>query len=418
MRIVDVCAFYSPAGGGVRTYIDAKLKAASRLGHEMIVIAPGERESIECRGPGAYIATIPAPLLPVDRRYRYFHDERALHRALDAWCPDHLEVSSPWSSAAMAGRWQGAATRSLVMHCDPLAAYAYRWFGGIATTTAIDRLFGWFWRHLRRLDAMFDLVVCANQQLAQRLGFGGIAKAETVAMGVEAGIFSPSLRSTDLRASVLQSLGLDRDATLLIGVGRLSSEKRWDMVIRAVEAISAARPLGLLLVGEGPRGRQLRRLAERRCNTLLLPHLTNRHELARLLASADALVHGCEAETFCMVAAEARASGIPLIVPDGGAAADQSVRGAGGVYRAGSRQALERALGEFIDRGREEQRMRAALHSDVRTIDEHFGQLFARYSRLRPERRPEPGHALSIKLRPDCHTNRLHEPDCVTARIT
>ena len=414
MRIVDVCAFYSPAGGGVRTYIDAKLKAAARLGHEMIVIAPGARESIIRRGPGAYIATIPSPYLPVDRRYRYFHDEPALHRALDSWRPDHVEVSSPWSSAAMAGRWQGAATRSLVMHCDPLAAYAYRWFGGIATTTAIDRLFGWFWRHLRRLDAMFDLVVCANQQLAQRLGFGGIAKAETVAMGVEAGVFSPTLRSPDLRASALQSLGLDRYATLLIGVGRLSSEKRWDMVIRATEAIATARPLGLLLVGEGPRGRQLRRLAERSHSALVLPHLSDRHELARLLASADALVHGCEAETFCMVAAEARASGIPLIVPDRGAAADQLVPGAGSMYRAGSQHALGRALHAFIDQGREPQRKHAALHSEVRTIDEHFGQLFARYSRLRPDRRPEPSHAGSIKLRPDCHTNPLAGRDCAT----
>ena len=415
MRIVDVCAFYTPAGGGVRTYIDAKLKAASRLGHEMIVIAPGAREEVFCRAPGAFIATIPAPYLPFDRRYRYFDDEPALHRALDGWCPDHLEVSSPWSSAIMAGRWQGAATRSLVMHCDPLAAYAYRWFGGIATTGAIDRLFGWFWRHLRRLDAMFDLVVCANRQLAERLDNGGVAKAETVAMGVEAGVFSPSLRSPELRASALRSLGLDQDATLLIGLGRLSSEKRWDMVIRAIEAVAATKPLGLVLAGEGPRRQQLQRLADRNTGTLLLPALTDRHELARLLASADALVHGCEAETFCMVAAEARASGIPLIVPDRGAAADQLVPAAGGVYRAGSQRALERAISDFIDYGAELQRMRATLHSDVRTIDEHFGQLFARYSRLRPDSPSLASHGDCIKLLPDCHTRRVSGRDCAAA---
>jgi len=384
MRIVDVCAFYTPAGGGVRTYVDAKLKAASRLGHEIIVIAPGAREELVRRGPGAFVATIPSPVLPVDWRYRYFHDERALHRALDVWRPDHLEVSSPWSSATMAGRWHGAATRSLVMHCDPLAAYAYRWFGGIATTSAIDRLFGWFWRHLRRLDAMFDLVVCANRQLTQRLGRGGVGKAETVAMGVETGVFSPALRSPELRASVLQSFGLDREATLLIGVGRLSSEKRWDMAIRAVAAIAAAKPIGFILVGEGSSRPQLQRLAEKGGGAaLVLPALTDRRELARLMASADALVHGCEAETFCMVAAEARASGIPLIVPDRGAAADQLVHGAGGAYSSGSQQALERMIGDFIDGGTELQRRRAALSTEVRTIDEHFGQLFDRYDRLR-----------------------------------
>ena len=115
-----------------------------------------------------------------------------------------------------------------------------------------------------------------------------------------------------------------------------------------------------------------------------------------------------------MVAAEARASGIPLIVPDRGAAADQLVPGAGSMYRAGSQQALERALHAFIVQEREPQRKHAALHSEVRTIDEHFGQLFARYYRLRPDRRPEPSHAGSIKLRPDCHTNPLAGQDCAT----
>ncbi|HYX47808.1 MAG TPA: glycosyltransferase family 1 protein, partial [Sphingomicrobium sp.] len=41
MRIVDVSAFYSPFGGGVRTYVEAKFRAAARFGHEVVVIAPG-----------------------------------------------------------------------------------------------------------------------------------------------------------------------------------------------------------------------------------------------------------------------------------------------------------------------------------------------------------------------------------------
>ena len=50
MRIADVSAFYTPAGGGVRTYVEAKLKAAARFGHELVMIVPGPRQ----RGrPGA-----------------------------------------------------------------------------------------------------------------------------------------------------------------------------------------------------------------------------------------------------------------------------------------------------------------------------------------------------------------------------
>lgn len=385
MRIADVCAFYTPAGGGVRTYVEAKLRAAARFGHEIVVIAPGERHQIIKRGPGAVLVTIPSPRLPVDRRYRYFDDERALHSVLDAWRPDHVEASSPWSSATMVGRWQGAASRSLVMHSDPLAAYAYRWLGGFLPTHRIDGLFGWFWRHLRGLGRLFDTVICANGQLAERLREGGVANTETLRMGVEAGLFSPSLRSPLLREEALSALGLDAGATLLVGIGRFSAEKRWDMVMRAVGEASRRRDVGLLLVGDGSKRGKLELLAERIDRVAVLPRIGDRDELARLLASADALVHGCEAETFCMVAAEARASGIPLVVPDRGAAADQLVQGAGTTFRAACEISLERAIGRFIERGPELQRAAAARSSHVRTMDEHFSDLFQRYEALVPQ---------------------------------
>jgi alpha-1,6-mannosyltransferase len=390
MRIVDVCAFYSPFGGGVRTYVDAKLRVASHFGHELIVIAPGEQNSVRRIGPGAVLATIASPTLPVDRKYRYFDDEAALHRLLDAWQPDHVEASSPWSSATMVGRWQGAATRSLVMHADPLAAYAYRWLGGLVPTPVIDRWFARFWSHLRGLDGMFDLVVCANDSLTARLRDGRVHGAETIRMGVEPGLFSPRLRNLELRTNILESLGLDSSAVLLIGVGRLAGEKRWDMVVRAAGECARGRRIGLLLVGEGPKRRKLLQLADRLGHVALVPGVADRAELARLLASADALVHGCEAETFSMVAAEARASGIPLIVPDRGAAADHLVPGAGFAYRAACQRSLESAIHGFVDRGPELQRALAARHSEVRTINEHFEELFSRYAMLDERRTSAP----------------------------
>jgi len=384
MRIADVSAFYTPSGGGVRTYAEAKLRAAARFGHEMILIVPGERHEVIKRGPGAVLVTIPSPLLPVDRRYRYFDDEAAIHAALDAWQPDHVEASSPWSSAAMVGRWQGGASRSLVMHADPLAAYAYRWLGGFIPTPAIDRMFGWFWRHLRGLGRMFDSVICANDQLTRRLTDGGVENVETIRMGVEAGLFSPALRSPELREQALCALGLDASATLLVGLGRFSSEKRWEMVLRAVGSAARHQDVGLLLVGDGRKRAKLELLADRTRTAMVLPQITDRDELARLLASADALVHGCEAETFCLVAAEARASGTPMIVPDRGAAIDQLVPGGGTVYRGASEVSLERALERFIGRGPELQRAAAVRSRLARTMDEHFADLFARYEQLAP----------------------------------
>ena len=141
-------------------------------------------------------------------------------------------------------------------------------------------------------------------------------------------------------------------------------------------------PLGILLVGDGRQRARLELLAGRLASCTIWPRIEDRNELACLMASADALVHGCEAETFCLVAAEARASGIPIIVPDRGAALDQLAGGGGTSYRAGSEQDLTQAIGAFIERGPQLQRAAATRSSRVRTMDEHFAALFARYEQL------------------------------------
>jgi alpha-1,6-mannosyltransferase len=209
-------------------------------------------------------------------------------------------------------------------------------------------------------------------------------------MGVEPGVFSPTLRSSSLRKTALAGLGLDPDGLLFVGVGRLSAEKRWDIVLRAVGESGRKLGVGMLLVGDGSKRQRLEILAEQYRNVALLPPITDRTELARLLASSDALIHGCEAETFCLVAAEARASGVPLIVPDRGGAIDQLIEGAGTSYAAGRERSLKQAIERFVARGPELQRAAAVRASHPRTMDEHFADLFARYEALAPERTLQP----------------------------
>lgn len=377
MRIVDVCAFYTPHGGGVRTYVERKLKVASALGHEMIVLAPGADDAVVERAPGALLATIKAPTFALDRRYRYFDDEASLHRALDSWRPDVVEASSPWSSASMVARWRGDAVRSLVMHADPLSAYAYRWFGTVASIGTIDRTFERYWRHLRRLDQAFDLVVTASENLTRRLRGGGLGKVATIPMGVEPGYFSPERRDPLLREELLARCGLGPEATLLLGVGRYSPEKRWSMVIDAAIAAGVHAPVGLALVGEGRHGDRLIARAGGSPHIVVGQPVKDRTRLAAIMASADALVHGCEAETFCMVAAEAKASGLPLIVPDRGGAADHATGDQDRLYEAANGQSLrDTILAAAADR------RPVSLWRRPRQMDEHFAELFARYAAL------------------------------------
>jgi alpha-1,6-mannosyltransferase len=383
MRIVDVCAFYSPDGGGVKTYIDRKLAAGPAAGHEIIVIAPGETSRVEERGPRARIVYLEQPRFPLDRKYHYFRDEVALHATLDALEPDIVEASSPWRSARLVGEWAGKAPRVLIMHADPLSAYAYRWFGKLASRDTIDRQFGWFWRHLLNLDRQFAGTVTAGPSLSDRLIEGGMTNVVTNPMGVADPVFSPSLRDEGLRARLLERCALPESATLLIAAGRHAPEKRWPMVIEAVTAAGTKAPVGLLLVGDGRDRAKVVRAASDNPHIHLASSIADRDELARLFASCDALIHGCEAETFCMVASEARSSGLPLIVPDGGGAADQARESGGWTYSSGDASSAAAAITTFLAADRKSVRKQAVANSlYVRTMDSHFIDLFSYYESL------------------------------------
>ena len=330
MKLIDVCEFYAPRGGGVRTYVEARFAAAARLGHELVVVAPGPENRTEPRAGAGRLVYVAAPGLPVDRRYGMFWESAPVFDLLDRERPDVVEASSPWRAGWLVRDWPGAALKSLFMHHDPLSVWAYRWFDGIAGRHDVDRAFDWMWAYLRRLSAPFDQVISASPSLTRRLEASRIGPVATTPMGVEAGRFSPVLRDEALRASLLERCGHGADAALLLGVGRHTPEKRWPCVIDAVSAVAARRPVGLVLVGEGHDQPAVFRRVAGDPHVQVLATVRDRVLLARLMASADLLVHGSSAETFGFVAAEALASGLPVIAPDEGAVADLRRRPRGG----------------------------------------------------------------------------------------
>jgi len=163
---------------------------------------------------------------------------------------------------------------------------------------------------------------------------------------------------------------------LLIGVGRHGPEKRWPLVIDAVTAAGFDRPVGLIIVGDGRERTRVTRQVASNPHIQLLSPIADRQALARLMASCDALIHGCEAETFSIVVAEAVAAGLPVIVPDRGAAADHAESGRDFVYKSANAADAARAIGAFLDSDQQ------ARRTPVRTMDDHFSSLFALYEEL------------------------------------
>ena len=391
MKIVDVAEFYSATSGGVRTYVDQKFLAAAAQGHSLIVIAPGKENREETREGGRLI-WVKAPQMPFDTNYHVFWGGEDVWRILDREAPDVVEGSSPWRGGWLAARWQGPAARALFMHADPVAVYPQTLLSGMLAPATIDRLFGWFWSYLRRLNNHFDSCVVAGAWLAARFEQHGLKNLQVVPFGVDTKFFGPGRRDEALRVSMLAACGLGPEAALLINVGRHHPEKRIPMLIDAVTRAQQTRPIGLYIVGDGLSHGSVRAKAADAAHIHVAGRVTDRALVSRMMASADALLHGSTAETYGFVVAEALCCGTPLVVPRAGGAGDLASPGYAETYAPGDSDDAAAAILRLLARDRSDMATAAlaAGTSKVGDIDAHFVKLFAHYAALIDRRKSRP----------------------------
>lgn len=383
LRIVDVNEFYSPTGGGVRTYIDRKMGIMADLGHELIVIAPGREDAVEERPGGGRIIYVKTGRLPLDANYGLFWDAAPVTRLLDELRPDLVETSSPWRLAWIVGQWRGNAVKVFFMHNDNVAAYPLRWFEGVAAQDRIEDAFAWYSRYMISFLDNYDAVVTNGPALEKRLRARGVRIDAAMPLGIERGHFSPDLRDGKLRAALLAQCGLPAEGHLLLGLGRHHAEKRWGMVADAVSLAGASIPVGMILIGAGVASRRIEKRIAGSPHIRMFRPIYDRERLARIMASCDALIHGSEAEPFGLVASEAMAAGLPLIAPDTGGCAEIADPYASELYAARDAQACAAAIERLFARDQPMLRRAARIAAGkVRSDREHTEELMAYYAGL------------------------------------
>lgn len=383
MKIVDVSEFYSEAGGGVRTYTDAKLRAVAARGHELVVLAPGTEDREELR-QGGRVVWLACPRLPVDRRYGYFHSPAAVHAALARERPDIVEASSVWSGGLAVAGYTGPGKRVMVFHQDPVAVYPHTLLDRFIAPDRIDALARPYWRFLSRLSRRFHATVTAASWLAERLRAFGVERVEAVDFGCAREPFDTAAPCPATRAELLAATGTEPGGRLLVCVSRYHPEKRLLTLLEALRIARRSLPVGLVVYGEGPLGPLLRREARRTPGVHLAGFTRERAQLARALASADGLVHGSAAETFGLAVAEALWAGCPVVVPNRGGAAQLYRPELGETYPAGDATACAAAIVRLLGRDRHTLGLAARAHAreHVPDLDTHFERLLALYSAL------------------------------------
>ncbi len=290
------------------------------------------------------------PRVPASPGYHFLVARRALTEIVRHERPHVIEVGSPYLAPWLARRAaHGAGRRARLVafaHENPLyylrrAVQPLRWVGEPLVR-----------RYLAAAHRDFDLAVAASPANLEGLG---VANGVAVPLGVDAALFDPARRDAAWRAEV----GAAPGQPVALYVGRLSAEKRLDVVLGALPALHRATGLRLVLIGEGHLRRALERAARAQPERLaVLPFESDRARLARAYASADLAFAPCPFETFGLAAVEAMASGLPLV---GVAAAGvgrllEGARDAGDArdsdwartYRVGDAADCERAVRELL----------------------------------------------------------------------
>ena len=325
MHIVDTTLFFAPASGGVKRYLLAKRAFLARQ--------PGMRHTIVVPGPAPARAAdgvvyVPSPRIPFAHGYRCPLELRRWTRRLVQLGPDLIEAGDPYhlAWAALSAARELDVPAVAFVHSDlPLIAALHCGRAGHA-------LAQWYTAHLY---ARFDLVTTAGKQVAARLRERGLKRVAEQPLGVDTAIFHPSRRDPAVKAE----LGLREKTRLLVYAGRLSPEKQ---VPRLCEMASLLGPrYHLLIVG----GSELRTLP----HVSFRPYEKDAARLARLIASADALVHAGEHETFGLVLLEAMACGLPVVGVRAGGAGEIVSNAVGRLAEPGSARSLARAVEELFE---------------------------------------------------------------------
>jgi glycosyltransferase involved in cell wall biosynthesis len=375
LRVLIVTDQYEPMVGGVPTVTRELARGLADRGHAVQVLAPSTTGRSATAGGQLTVARRGSV------RWPWYEDQRLglLGRAAAAelvggFAPDVVHIHSPLTLGAAA---RSAARRRRVpvvytnhylpANVHPTADRAGRADRSKAARAAGALLDVGFYGYLTGFANRCDRVTAPTATALLLLREHGLrAPSQVVSNGIDLEVYSPGTADESLR----RKYALPAGRPLILSVGRLSPEKRADVLIEAVAAQDEPDTM-LALAGSGPDEGRLRDLAVRRGVSERVRFLgfIPGTDLPGLYRLADVFAIASEAELQSLVTMEAMASGLPVVAVNAGALGELVHPGENGFLARPGRAAD--VAGSFDLLGRDPQLRARMSKSGLRIIADH-----------------------------------------------
>ncbi len=325
MRVALFTETFLPKVDGIVTVLILLMDHLIQRDIEFMVVAPRIGDSVtEYRGKK--VVGVPSMTFPLYPELKFGPPTLGTYREVKNFKPDIAHFIHPTlvgtGGMMMAKRLNIPTLASFHLDLANLMQYLGLGF--------LERLIWWYTR--TNFNAA-DYALAPSRLVQEDMLAHGVRQVGLWRRGVDAQKFSPQRASAEMRWRL--SGGHPED-TILLYVGRVSSEKQIDKIRAVIKQVPGTR---LAVVGNGPAYGDLKRHFAGTPATFM--GYMQGEELWSAFASADVFVFPSALETFGLVLIEAMASGLPVVTSRVGGVDDMVRPGVNGyVFNVGDVRGL------------------------------------------------------------------------------